>query len=60
MQYIILLPFYQKTLFCAPEKIKFKLLLPATMGYTTSDQLWLVRQRLLISDPLPASASSPP
>ena len=34
---------------CAPEKLKFKLLLPDSVSVSTSHQQWLIRRGLLIS-----------
>ena len=43
--------FLTKTFFCAPEKLKFKLLLPGTISFSTSYQRWFTK--LLISTPSP-------
>ena len=49
--------FLNKTFCRASEKLRFKLLLPGTVSFSTSYQLWLIRQRFIISAP---SAPSPP
>ena len=47
--------FLKQNFCCAPEKFKFKLLLPGTVSFSTSYPWWLIRQRLLISaSPSPA------
>ena len=49
--------FQHKTFCCAPERLKFKLLLPGTVSLYTWYQRWLIRQSLLISTTLPTPAS---
>ena len=45
--------FEHKTFSCVPEKPEFKLRLPGNVSFSTWYQRWLIRQRLLISNPLP-------
>ena len=42
-----------------PEKLKFKLLLPSTVSFSTLHQRRLIKQRLIFSAAFLASASSP-